>query len=101
MNTLSCQHIGQPNACSQHSHPHFTTLWFGTLLFDHLQRFRSAVMGHDDSLGHVLLPREGTKGISLGHERRTRPWLDRAAGLSVILITSSRQHEGLEAKPGS
>src|SRR5205085_8587960 len=49
VNTLTRHHIGQRYTCRQHSHPHLTTLRFGTLLFKKLERIRSAVVGNDDS----------------------------------------------------
>jgi hypothetical protein len=59
------QHIGQGNACSQDLYLNVTALWFRTLLFNDLQHFGPAVMAYNDSLGHILLLREGMEGIAL------------------------------------
>jgi len=43
------QHVGEGDACGQHSHPHFAVLRLGTLLLDHLKGVRPAVVSDDDA----------------------------------------------------
>src|SRR5215813_8571679 len=49
MNALACHDVGQGDASSQHSHPHFALLRLWALLFKHLKCIGPAVVGNDDS----------------------------------------------------
>jgi hypothetical protein len=49
MNALARHYVGQGDTGGQNSHPHFTTLRLGALLFNHLQCIGPAVVGDDDS----------------------------------------------------
>ena len=49
MDAFARQYVWQGYTRSQNFHPHFTTLRFGTLLFDDLKFVGSAVLGDDDS----------------------------------------------------
>ena len=61
-------YVRQAHARGQHLHPDLVRVGLRTLLFNHLQNIRSAVVGDDDSrMSHEMVPSPDGSGLFENH----------------------------------